>query len=52
MRTEELENALNGLTENEQQTLFDGISYHAAVILLKLFPNNAVIQELVDRKRY
>lgn len=52
MRTDELENALKSLTETEEQILFDGISYHAAVILLKLFPNNAIIQELVDRKRY
>jgi hypothetical protein len=52
MKTEELEKALGQLTEHEEQILFDGISYHAALILLKLFPNNAVIQELVDRKRY
>ena len=52
MRTEELENALNNLSETEQQILFDGISYHAAIILLKLFPDNVIIQELVDRKRY
>ena len=52
MRTEELENALNRLSETEQQILIDGISHHAAVILLKLFPDNVIIQELVDRKRY
>jgi len=52
MKTEELKKALGQLTQNEEKILFDGISYHAALILLKLFPHNVIIQELVDRKRY
>lgn len=52
MKTEELEKALNKLTKDEEKILLDGISYHAAIILLRLFPHNIIIQELVDRKRY
>jgi len=52
MKTDELERVLNNLTDKELEILFEGISYHAALILLKMFPSNAVIQDLVDRKRY
>jgi len=51
MKTEELQNALNKLTEIERQILEDNINYHTALILLKLFPDNEVIKELVNRRK-
>ncbi len=51
MKTEELKDALNKLTEIERQILMDNINFHTALILLKLFPDNEVIKELVSKKR-
>lgn len=51
MKTEDLRNALNTLTEIENQILFDNINYHTALILLKLFPDNEIIKGLVEKKK-
>ena len=51
MKTEDLRNALNSLTEIENQILFDNINYHTALILLKLFPDNEIIKGLVEKKK-
>jgi len=51
MKTEELKDALDKLTEIEKQILIDNINYHTVLILLKMFPDNDIIKDLVNRKR-
>jgi hypothetical protein len=48
----EIDSKIETLTDQELEILEQGISYHASLILLKLWPTCEVIKELVDRKRY
>lgn len=50
MNDQQLETLLIQLTEQERNLLIDGINISAANILLKLFPNNTFIQDLVAIK--
>ncbi len=50
MNDQELEKRLIQLTEQEKNLLIDGINLTAAKIILKLFPDNIYIQDLVDIK--
>ena len=51
MKTEELKDALDKLTEIERQILIDNINYHTVLILLNMFPDNDIIKDLANRKR-
>jgi hypothetical protein len=50
MKDQELERLLIQLTEQERNLLIDGINLTAARIILKLFPDNTYIQDLVNIK--
>lgn len=50
MNDQQLENLLIQLTEQERNLLIDGINLTASNILLKMFPENTFIQDLVAIK--
>lgn len=52
MKEDELEKKLENLSERELEVLRDGITYHAAQILLRVWPDSQLLKELIDQKRY
>lgn len=52
MNEEDLEKEIKKLSQREKDILEAGISYDAAQILLRVWPDSQLLQDLVDKKRY
>lgn len=52
MNEEEFEKEIKKLSQREKDILESGISYDAAQILLRVWPNSQLLKDLVDHKRY